>query len=63
MPSVPGLVKSTILRLALSLQRYRLIARLPDGSYRHDAETFATDREALGSLLATKGKLMALVGR
>ncbi|MCP3381276.1 IclR family transcriptional regulator [Bradyrhizobium sp. CCGUVB4N] len=34
-----GLVKSTIMRLALSLQRYRLIARLPDGSYRLDAET------------------------
>lgn len=34
-----GLVKSTILRLALSLQQYRLIARLPDGSYRLDAET------------------------
>ncbi|WP_426533605.1 IclR family transcriptional regulator [Bradyrhizobium sp. McL0615] len=34
-----GLVKSTILRLALSLQRYRLLARLPDGSYRLDAET------------------------
>jgi DNA-binding IclR family transcriptional regulator len=34
-----GLVKSTILRLALSLQRYRLLARLPDGTYRLDAET------------------------
>ena len=34
-----GLVKSTILRLALSLQRYRLLARLPDGSYRLNAET------------------------
>jgi DNA-binding IclR family transcriptional regulator len=34
-----GLVKSTILRLALSLQKYRLLARLPDGSYRLDAET------------------------
>ncbi|OSI24889.1 IclR family transcriptional regulator [Bradyrhizobium canariense] len=34
-----GLVKSTILRLALSLQRYRLLARLPDGAYRLDAET------------------------
>jgi DNA-binding IclR family transcriptional regulator len=34
-----GLVKSTIMRLAVSLQRYRLIARLPDGSYRLDAET------------------------
>ncbi|WP_439373557.1 IclR family transcriptional regulator [Bradyrhizobium sp. PMVTL-01] len=34
-----GLVKSTILRLALSLQQYRLLARLPDGSYRLDAET------------------------
>ncbi len=32
-----GLVKSTILRLALSLQQYRLLARLPDGSYRLDA--------------------------
>lgn len=34
-----GLVKSTIMRLAVSLQRYRLITRLPDGSYRLDAET------------------------
>src|ERR1700759_3072064 len=34
-----GLVKSTILRLAVSLQRYRLLARLPDGSYRLDSET------------------------
>lgn len=34
-----GFVKSTILRLALSLQQYRLLARLPDGSYRLDAET------------------------
>jgi len=34
-----GLVKSTILRLALSLQQLRLLARLPDGSYRLDAET------------------------
>src|ERR1051325_2725268 len=34
-----GLVKSTIMRLAVSLQRYRLLARLPDGTYRLDAET------------------------
>lgn len=34
-----GLVKSTIMRLALSLEQYRLVARLPDGSYRLDAET------------------------
>ena len=34
-----GLVKSTIMRLAVSLQKYRLLARLPDGSYRLDAET------------------------
>jgi DNA-binding IclR family transcriptional regulator len=34
-----GLVKSTIMRLAVSLERYRLLARLPDGSYRLDAET------------------------
>ena len=34
-----GLVKSTIMRLALSLEEYRLVARLPDGSYRLDAET------------------------
>jgi DNA-binding IclR family transcriptional regulator len=27
------------MRLAVSLQRYRLLARLPDGSYRLDAET------------------------
>ncbi|HEX2727279.1 MAG TPA: IclR family transcriptional regulator [Beijerinckiaceae bacterium] len=33
-----GLVKSTIMRLAVSLQRYRLLARLPDGTYRLDAE-------------------------
>ena len=43
-----GLVKSTILRLALSLQQYRLLARLPDGSYRLDAETL---RLGLGSEL------------
>lgn len=34
-----GLVKSTIMRLAVSLQKFRLLARLPDGSYRLDAET------------------------
>lgn len=34
-----GLVKSTIMRLAVSLQRYGLLARLPDGGYRLDAET------------------------
>lgn len=34
-----GLVKSTIMRLAVSLEKYRLLARLPDGSYRLDAET------------------------
>src|SRR5690349_15744094 len=34
-----GLIKSTIMRLAVSLQRYRLLVRLPDGSYRLDAET------------------------
>ena len=34
-----GLVKSTIMRLAVSLQKYRLLARSPDGSYRLDAET------------------------
>ena len=34
-----GLLKSTILRLAQSLQHYHLLARLPDGSYRLDAET------------------------
>lgn len=33
-----GLVKSTIMRLAVSLQRYRLLARAPDGGYRLDAE-------------------------
>ena len=34
-----GLVKSTIMRLTVSLQKFRLLARLPDGSYRLDAET------------------------
>jgi DNA-binding IclR family transcriptional regulator len=34
-----GLVKSTIMRLAVSLERYRLLARLPDGTYRLDAES------------------------
>src|SRR4029450_6262434 len=34
-----GLVKSTIMRLAVSLEQYRLLARLPDGSYRLDGET------------------------
>ncbi|WP_439400142.1 IclR family transcriptional regulator (plasmid) [Bradyrhizobium sp. PMVTL-01] len=33
-----GLVKSTILRHIASLQRFRLVARLPDGRYRLDAE-------------------------
>jgi DNA-binding IclR family transcriptional regulator len=32
-----GLVKSTIMRLAVSLQHYQLLARLPDGRYRLDA--------------------------
>jgi len=32
-----GLVKSTIVRLAVSLQRYQLLARLSDGRYRLDA--------------------------
>src|SRR5690242_10831498 len=32
-----GLVKSTIMRLAVSLQRYQLLTRLPDGKYRLDA--------------------------
>ena len=34
-----GLVKSTIVRLAASLQHYQLLARLPDGTYRLDAAT------------------------
>jgi DNA-binding IclR family transcriptional regulator len=34
-----GLVKSTIMRLAVSLEKYRLLARLADGNYRLDAET------------------------
>jgi DNA-binding IclR family transcriptional regulator len=32
-----GLVKSTIMRLAISLERYDLLARLPDGNYRLNA--------------------------
>src|SRR3954452_5238752 len=32
-----GLVKSTIMRLAVSLQQYQLLARPPDGRYRLDA--------------------------
>src|SRR3954454_20305505 len=32
-----GLVKSTIMRLAVSLQQYQLLARLPDGRYQLDA--------------------------
>ena len=32
-----GFVKSTIMRLTLSLQQYQLLARLPDGRYRLDA--------------------------
>ena len=32
-----GLVKSTIMRLTVSLQRYQLVARVPDGRYRLDA--------------------------
>ena len=34
-----GLVKSTIIRLAQSLQQFGLVARLPDGRFRLDAET------------------------
>lgn len=33
-----GLVKSTIMRLAVSLEAFGLLARLPDGCYRLDAE-------------------------
>jgi DNA-binding IclR family transcriptional regulator len=33
-----GLVKSTIMRLAVSLESHGLIVRLPDGSYQLDAE-------------------------
>lgn len=33
-----GLVKSTIMRLAVSLEAFGLLARLPDGRYRLDAE-------------------------
>lgn len=33
-----GLVKSTIMRLAVSLEAFGLLMRLPDGSYRLDAE-------------------------
>jgi len=32
-----GLVKSTMMRLTVSLQQYQLLARLPDGRYRLDA--------------------------
>jgi DNA-binding IclR family transcriptional regulator len=34
-----GLVKSTIIRHAASLQQYGLLVRLPDGNYRLDVET------------------------
>lgn len=34
-----GLVKSTIMRLAISLEKLGLLARLPDGTYRLGAET------------------------
>jgi DNA-binding IclR family transcriptional regulator len=33
-----GLIKSTIMRLAVSLENHGLIVRLPDGSYQLDAE-------------------------
>src|SRR3712207_5324450 len=33
-----GLVKSTIMRLAVSLQHFQLLARLPDGKYQLGAE-------------------------
>ena len=33
-----GLVKSTIMRLAISLENFGLLVRLPDGNYRLDAE-------------------------
>jgi DNA-binding IclR family transcriptional regulator len=35
-----GLVKSTIMRLTVSLERHGLMVRLPDGSYQLDAEVF-----------------------
>jgi DNA-binding IclR family transcriptional regulator len=35
-----GLVKSTIMRLAVSLEKYGLIARVADSGYRLDAEVF-----------------------
>jgi len=35
-----GLVKSTIMRLAVSLEKYGLMARVADGTYRLDAEVF-----------------------
>lgn len=35
-----GLVKSTIMRLAVSLEKYGLMARVADSSYRLDAEVF-----------------------
>jgi DNA-binding IclR family transcriptional regulator len=34
-----GLVKSTIMRLAVSLQRFGLLTRMPDGNYRLGSET------------------------
>ena len=46
-----GLVKSTIMRLAVSLEKYGLVARLHDGSYQLDAEALrlgSAYQESLG---------------
>jgi len=44
-----GLVKSTIMRLAVSLQRFGLLVRMPDGSYQLGAETLRLGTAYQGS--------------
>ena len=42
-----GLVKTTIMRLAISLEEHGYLTRLSDGSYRLGAELFRLDPEGL----------------
>ena len=63
-----GLVKSTIMRLAVSLQRFGLLMRLPDGAYRLGAETLRLGTAYQGSfdladhVIPVLDRLMAATG-
>lgn len=63
-----GLIKSTIMRLAVSLQRFGLLARLPDGAYRLGAETLRLGTAYQGSfdladhVIPVLDRLMAATG-